>query len=327
LSSHGRLIRRFVFAAYGFASTGAIAETTLSFDCTPAVSPSLADKDPVVRTSIYVDSPIWRVTHIRASGDKVERTDQYRMNDISDSGTLAWQGVLLLRPYLKMIGRLSADRSQYVETLYDARKGGAEIAEFKSLCSATASDRQPQSAQAPATPPATPAPRPGSGCSAVSDPTQRLACYDSAFGAPLNPPAPSVVAAPAPIATAAPPPPAATPASTPDVSSTPLSDSDIPAMNDEFSKNEIRFGRNYIGRPFHGTLPLYSISEDLFSKGAYKVSFGDHASGVDCVVSDKNNLDYITKLNAGDNVTISGRVDSHAIGFDVKLSQCEFARP
>jgi hypothetical protein len=66
-------------------------------------------------------------------------------------------------------------------------------------------------------------------------------------------------------------------------------------MNDDFSKNEIRFGRNYVGRPFHGTLPLYSISEEMFTKGAYSVSFGDHTSGVDCVVSDKNNLDYITK--------------------------------
>jgi hypothetical protein len=90
-------------------------------------------------------------------------------------------------------------------------------------------------------------------------------------------------------------------------------------MNDDFSKNEIRFGRNYVGRPFHGTLPLYSISEEMFTKGAYNVSFGDHTSGVDCVVSDKNNLDYITRLNSGDNVTISGRVDSHAIGFDVSF--------
>jgi hypothetical protein len=324
LLSRGRLIQLLVFAAYGFVADNAIADITLSFDCTPAVSPSLAEKDPVVRTSIYKNSTIWRVTHVRASGDKVERTDQYRMTDISDSGSLAWQGILFLRPYLKMIGRLSGDRSEYIETLYDARKGGAEIAEFKSLCSATASEQRPQSAETTITPPPAPAPRPESGCSAVIDPTQRLACYDSAFGGPPSSSAPAPVTAP-PIAPPAPPP--ATPPLPPDANSTPLSESDIPAMNDEFSKNEIRFGRNYVGRPFHGTLPLYSISEELFTKGAYKVSFGDHTSGVDCVVSDKNNLEYITKLNSGDNVTISGRVDSHAMGFDVKLSQCEFARP
>jgi hypothetical protein len=148
-----------VFAAYGFVADSAIADITLSFDCTPAVSPSLAEKDPVVRTSIYKNSTLWRVTHIRASGDKVERTDQYRMTDISDSGSLAWQGILFLRPYLKMIGRLSGDRSEYIETLYDARKGGAEIAEFKSLCSATASEQRPQSAETTITPPPAPAPR------------------------------------------------------------------------------------------------------------------------------------------------------------------------
>jgi hypothetical protein len=249
------------------------------------------------------------------------------MTDISSSGSLAWQGILFLRPYLKMIGRLSEDRSEYIETLYDARKGGAEIAEFKSLCSATASEQRPQSAETTITPPPAPAPGPGSGCSAVTDPTQRLACYDSAFGGPPSSSAAPLVTAPPPAVATAPAPPAATPPLAPDANSTPLSESDIPAMNDDFSKNEIRFDRNYVGRPFHGTLPLYSISEELFTKGAYKVSFGDHTSGVDCVVSDKSNLDYITKLNSGDNVTISGRVDSHAIGFDIKLSQCEFARP
>ena len=274
-----------------------------------------------------------------ANGVKVERTDQYRMNDISDQSSLAWQGVLILRPYLKMIGRLSGDRSEYIETLYDARKGGAPIAEFKSLCSSSASEQRHQSDESAVTSPPALAPRPGSGCSAVTDSNQRLACYDSAFGAPPGPSAPPVVAAQAPAPTVAaasrpPPPPQppsapppATSVSPPDVNSIPLSESDIPAMNDDFSKNEIRFGRNYVGRPFHGTLPLYSISEEMFTKGAYSVSFGDHTSGVDCVVSDKNNLDYITKLNSGDNVTISGRVDSHAIGLDVKLSQCEFARP
>jgi hypothetical protein len=339
LSSRGRLMRRFVFAAYGLASNGAIAETTLSFDCTPSVSPSLSDRDPVIRTSIAINGTLWRITHVRASGDNVERTDQYRMSDISDQSSLAWQGVLILRPYLKMIGQLSGDRSEYIETLYDARKGGAEIAQFKSLCNPTASQQRPQSAETTAAPTLSPAPRPGAGCSAVNDPTQRLACYDSAFGAPPSPSAPPVVAAPAPaptVAAASPPPPPpqplpapppATSVSSPDANSTPLSESDLPAMNDDFSKNEIRFGRNYVGRPFHGTLPLYSISEEMFTKGAYSVSFGDHTSGVDCVVSDKNNLDYITKLNTGDNVTIFGRVDSHAIGFDVKLSQCEFARP
>jgi hypothetical protein len=58
-------------------------------------------------------------------------------------------------------------------------------------------------------------------------------------------------------------------------------------MSDEFSKNEIRFGHNYIGRPFRGTMPLYSDSEELFSKGTFSVSFGTYTSGVDCRVSDK----------------------------------------
>jgi hypothetical protein len=326
LSSRGRLIRLLVFAAYGSVANSAIADVTLSFDCTPAISPSLSERDPVVRTAIAIDSNLWRVTHITANGVKVERTDQYRMNDISDQGSLAWQGVLILRPYLKMIGRLSGDRSEYIETLYDARKGGAQIAEFKSLCSSSASEQRHQSEAAVTSPPAL-APRPGSGCSAVTDSNQRLACYDSAFGSPPSSPTPPVVAALPPTVVAAPAPSPATPPSPADVNSIPLSESDIPAMNDDFSKNEIRFGRNYVGRPFRGTLPLYSISEDLFTKGAYKVSFGDHTSGVDCVVSDKSNLDYITKLNSGDSVTVSGRVDSHAMGFDVKLSQCEFARP
>jgi hypothetical protein len=129
LLSRGRLIQLFVFAAYGFVADSAIADITLSFDCTPAVSPSLAEKDPVVRTSIYKNSTLWRVTHIRASGDKVERTDQYRMADISDSGSLAWQGILFLRPYLKMIGRLSGDRN--ISKPYTMR----EREELKSLSS------------------------------------------------------------------------------------------------------------------------------------------------------------------------------------------------
>ena len=53
LSFRGRLMRRFVFAAYGLASNGAIAETTLSFDCTPSVSPSLSDRDPEISLILY----------------------------------------------------------------------------------------------------------------------------------------------------------------------------------------------------------------------------------------------------------------------------------
>ena len=184
----GRLMRRFVFAACGLASNGAIAETTLSFDCTPSVSPSLSDRDPVVRTSIAINGTLWRITHVRASGDNVERTDQYRLSDISDQSSLAWQGVLILRPYLKMIGQLSGDRSEYIETLYDARKGGAEIAQFKSFCNPTTSQQRPQSAETTAAPThSLSSEAPGAGCSAVTDPTQRLACYDLAFGAPPSP--------------------------------------------------------------------------------------------------------------------------------------------
>src|SRR3954469_12770208 len=81
---------------------------------------------------------------------------------------------------------------------------------------------------------------------------------------------------------------------------------DLPAMHKTYQANEARFMRDYKGKPFEAVMPLQGVSENPFFQGSYRVGFGSGriTSEVDCRVSDKKTVDFVTDLNKGDMVRI-----------------------
>jgi hypothetical protein len=146
-------------------------------------------------------------------------------------------------------------------------------------------------------------------CWSISDRQTRLDCYDGKLSYASPQPAPT----PAPVAAAAP----ALPASD-------LSASNLPEMKATYKQNQARFSRDYVGKTFSARMEVRSVVESLFSKGSFRVSFGAGFGGVDCVVSDKTTIDFVTNLNAGDSIFISGTVSDIVFG-DVQLSPCKLS--
>ena len=72
-------------------------------------------------------------------------------------------------------------------------------------------------------------------------------------------------------------------------------------------------------------MPLKGISENPFSKGQYRATFGKNAFGgnVDCIVSDESTINSMIDWNKGQNVKISGTIDDTLMG-DVKLKDCTY---
>jgi hypothetical protein len=130
------------------------AEAPLVLDCKPDLSSAAHDRDPVASVAVSVNGFEWRVTHIVASGKRYERTEQYGLHDVSDhdAASRIWQGTLIKRPYLKMVGQIHSARDNftYDESLYDTRKDGAKIIERKFTCLSAAA-RQPVTSPQPQT--------------------------------------------------------------------------------------------------------------------------------------------------------------------------------
>jgi hypothetical protein len=103
---------------------------------------------------------------------------------------------------------------------------------------------------------------------------------------------------------------------------------DIPAIVAASQANEIRFSRDYKGRQFSATMPLRSISENMFMKGNYLVTFGTSAFGsnVDCKVSDPSTLTTMADWNKGQMVKGSGIIEETLMG-DIQLSNCKYLVP
>ena len=88
---------------------------------------------------------------------------------------------------------------------------------------------------------------------------------------------------------------------------------DIPAITNTSKSNEIRFKRDYKGKPFQGTLPVNKISENYFLKDRYTATFGKNILGnnVTCKVTDKQTIDMMMDWDKGQMVTVSGNNRRH----------------
>jgi hypothetical protein len=106
-----------------------------------------------------------------------------------------------------------------------------------------------------------------------------------------------------------------------------LSNDDIAPMHETYKANQARFKRDYVGKSFKAKLPLSRITESLINKGSYRISLGNSSifSDVDCVVSDKPNVDKVMDWNTGDLITVSGRVTDHVVG-SIILEPCQVSR-
>jgi hypothetical protein len=161
------------------------AEEPLLLDCTPETIIPAPNNGQIVRISVQKHDLDWQITHVAANGARYERTEQYGVHDTSDQTGPSWGGTLVGRPFLKMIGRVfsAGDHVTYVESLFDARKGGEEVMTTRSNCIAFETQSQAPRVESAPPPPPQAAPSIGAvGCLAVSVSAERLACYDKAAG-------------------------------------------------------------------------------------------------------------------------------------------------
>jgi hypothetical protein len=102
---------------------------------------------------------------------------------------------------------------------------------------------------------------------------------------------------------------------------------DIPLMVETSRTNEIRFDRDYKGKPFSDVLPFRRALEDFFTKGEYTVSFGRAAfgGGVDCSISHPTILNQVVEWSPGALVSVNGTIRTTMMG-DVVLDNCQFTR-
>lgn len=106
-----------------------------------------------------------------------------------------------------------------------------------------------------------------------------------------------------------------------------LDEEDIEPMHSTYKKNQARFFRDYKGKTFIGTMKLDSVSESIMEKGTYIISFGSgFMSDIDCRVKDKQTIDFLTDMDKGDRLKVSGVVEDHAIG-SIALLNCAISKP
>jgi hypothetical protein len=100
---------------------------------------------------------------------------------------------------------------------------------------------------------------------------------------------------------------------------------DIPLMIETSRTNEIRFERDYKGKPFSDVLPFRRALEDFFVKGEYTVSFGTlpFRGGVECSISHPKVLNAVVEWRPGVLVSVRGIVRTTMMG-DLVLDNCQF---
>jgi hypothetical protein len=106
-----------------------------------------------------------------------------------------------------------------------------------------------------------------------------------------------------------------------------LGKDDIALMVKTSQSNDLRFKRDYTGKPFSTILPMRVISENPFSRGNYRITFGEATffGNVNCEVSDKVDLDQMVEWNRGDLIEVSGTVKGTLAG-DLQLDACKYRK-
>jgi hypothetical protein len=99
---------------------------------------------------------------------------------------------------------------------------------------------------------------------------------------------------------------------------------DIQRAVDTYKQNELRFVRDFKGKPIAFNWVFNSVSAENWFGHGHRVSIGNgsFSDGVDCYISDQATLDKIVEWNKGQKVYVTGIVDDVSVG-DLKLSQCK----
>jgi hypothetical protein len=101
-----------------------------------------------------------------------------------------------------------------------------------------------------------------------------------------------------------------------------LSGSDLPMVVKTYRENEMRFKRDFVGKPFGDVLPFKNASENVIFKGAYTVRFGKgFTSDLDCTVTSPVEISTIANWKNGDQILIQGNVKDVTLG-SVNLDSC-----
>jgi hypothetical protein len=105
----------------------------------------------------------------------------------------------------------------------------------------------------------------------------------------------------------------------------PFGAKDIQTITKTAKSNEIRFKRDYKGKPFTANLPVNRISENFLFKDRYTATFGSNMLGnnVTCEVRDQPTIELMMDWDKGQKVTVSGTIDDTLLG-DIKLKDCQY---
>jgi hypothetical protein len=98
---------------------------------------------------------------------------------------------------------------------------------------------------------------------------------------------------------------------------------DIEAITKTSRSNDIRFKRDYKGKPFKATLPVNTISEHFLWSNRYTATFGNGrlSGNVSCDVKDKATIEQMMDWDEGQMVTVSGTIYDTTLG-DIDLKDC-----
>jgi hypothetical protein len=103
----------------------------------------------------------------------------------------------------------------------------------------------------------------------------------------------------------------------------PFGAKDIEAITKTSRTNDIRFKRDYKGKPFKATLPVNTISEHFLWSNRYTATFGrgQFSGNVSCDVKDKATIGLMMDWDEGQMVTVSGTIDDTTLG-NIDLKDC-----
>ena len=141
--------------------------------------------DPITSVHVIYRNGLWSVAHIFASGRAYYRERQYVITDTSTDTTRSWRGTMRNRKYIEMDAIAGINNNQYIykEVVHDLSIGGVQTGMTFSYCERVGGPPAPPSSVASS--PQTAENTAYRACKDITEPAQRLACYDNAAGVNL----------------------------------------------------------------------------------------------------------------------------------------------
>ena len=103
----------------------------------------------------------------------------------------------------------------------------------------------------------------------------------------------------------------------------PLGNLDLERIVSTYKANQMRFARDFKGKPFVGVSPFKSAEEEIISKGAYRIGLGSGSfmSDIDCTFSDPADIQRMSDWNPGDQISVTGTIKDVTFG-SLQLDPC-----